>query len=466
MKDFPADFKPLPIGVDDFKKMITQEYYYADKTLLIKELLDLKGEVNLFTRPRRFGKTLNLSMLKYFFEDTMDQKRNEENKQLFHGLHIAETGKKYTNHMCGYPVIHLTLKSAKQRNFEMAYNSITEAIAAEFKRHGYLLDSGKISEDDKNRLIRTKNETGTKKDYYSSLKFLSDCLYAHTGKKSIVLIDEYDVPLEAAHAGGFYSEMIDFIRSLFESVLKNNLSLDFAVVTGYLRISRESIFTGLNNLRTISILDKEYSENFGFLEVEVKNMLAYYELETHYADIKDWYDGYCFGDSDIYNPWSVINFVRSLISSPDARPKPFWANTSSNSIVKDVLVRTDKKSREQIETLIRGGSILIRIKEETTYEDVEKSSRKTENKSNNFWNFLFFTGYLTKVREFQKDDLEPDEAARMGITSRNAMYLEVRIPNREVESIYENTFLEWFEEVTIDSRQELYTAALHRDIKK
>ncbi|MEY8379207.1 AAA family ATPase, partial [Lachnospiraceae bacterium 56-18] len=304
--------KPLPIGVDNFEKIIKDGYCYIDKTMFIKELLDLKGEVNLFTRPRRFGKTLNLSMLRYFFEDTGDAKKNEENQSLFQGLKIMEQGEEYVEHMGEYPVINLTLKSAKQPTFESAYGKIRNAIADEFQRHQYILTSEKISGEDKKLFEKIADRKAEYDDYSGALVFLCKCLYLATDKKTVVLIDEYDVPLESAYFRGFYEEMVDFIRSLFESVLKTNQYLQFAVITGCLRISKESIFTGLNHLNIISILDKKYSEHFGFTEEEVHRMMSYYEVESRFSTMKEWYDGYLFGDMEVYNPWSVIKFLYDL----------------------------------------------------------------------------------------------------------------------------------------------------------
>jgi hypothetical protein len=455
--------KPLPIGMDDFKKVMEKECYYVDKTLMIKELLDLSGEVNLFTRPRRFGKTLNLSMLKYFFEDTGNSEKNEENKRLFDGLNIMGTGEEYTKHMCNCPVISITLKSAQQDNFQFAYDQIVNEISGEFGRHRNLLESILLSENEKQTFKKIMAKEAGYSDYAGALKFLSECLYEHTGKKSIILIDEYDVPLAASYSGGFYNEMISFIRSLFGSALKTNLTLDFAVVTGCLRISKESIFTGLNNLNVISICNMQYSEHFGFLEKEVKEMLAYYGRSSRFDDVKDWYDGYCFGNSDIYNPWSVIKFVSSVVSKENARPEPYWANTSSNSIVKEVLVETDETAKEQVQKLINGETILIQVREEVTYGDLEQKNGDQQN--DNFWNFLFLTGYLTKVRELSEEEIENGRELYGKTLDIDQRYLLVRIPNREVRSIYKNMIREWFEEISVNSKKELYLAVKKKDVE-
>ena len=417
--------KPLPVGVDNFEKMMTEGYCYIDKTMMIKELLDLKGEVNLFTRPRRFGKTLNLSMLRYFFEDTGDAEKNVRNKELFRNLKIMDAGEEYTGQMGMYPVINLTLKSAKQPVFESAYGKMKSEIADEFKRHSYVLESDKIDDDAKNLFHKIANGTAEYDDYSGSLKFLSKCLYEATGKNTVILLDEYDVPLENAYFRGFYDQMVDFIRSLFESALKTNDFLRFAVITGCLRISKESIFTGLNHLNIISVLDKKYSEHFGFTEPEVLQMMKYYQVEKRFSTMKEWYDGYTFGDAEVYNPWSVIKFLYDLCSDINAFPRPYWINTSSNDIIKDLIVRADRETKGQIEVLLSGRTLDIQVHEEVTYGDMHGSGE-------NLWNFLYFTGYLTKEREYFKDKY---------------IFLKARIPNTEVMTIYENTILNWMNEM-------------------
>lgn len=413
--------KPLPIGVDNFEKIIRDDYCYIDKTMFIKELLDLKGEVNLFLRPRRFGKTLNLSMLRYFFEDMGDVKKNEENKTLFQGLKIMEQGEEYTKHMGNYPVINLTLKSAKQPGFESAYSKLRKAIADEFQRHQYILSSEKINEGDKKLFQKIADREAEYDDYSGALEFLSKCLYEATDKKTVILIDEYDVPLENAYFRGFYEKMADFIRSLFESALKTNNYLQFAVITGCLRISKESIFTGLNHLNIISVLDRKYSEHFGFTEQEVIMVMSYYEVESRFPTMKEWYDGYLFGDTEVYNPWSVIKYLYDLYSDAGAFPHPYWINTSSNDIIKDLIAKADQEMKGQIETLLGGGVLDIQIHEEVTYEDMHGNGE-------NLWNFLYFTGYLTKESEYFKE---------------SSIFLRVRIPDIEVKTIYQNTILNW-----------------------
>lgn len=437
--------KALPIGIENFEKMISRNYYYVDKTLFIKELLDLQGEVNLFTRPRRFGKTLNLSMLRYFFEDTGDELRNAQNRQLFAGLKIMEAGDRYTSRMGQSPVIHLTLKSAKQKTFDSAYFKIREAIASEFQRHSFLLEKEGLSENAKERFKKIMADEAGFDEYSGALKFLSGCLLNCTGKKAVILLDEYDVPLENAWFCGFYDEMVSFIRSLFESALKTNDSLDFAVITGCMRISKESIFTGLNHLDIISVLDKRYSEHFGFTPAEVEEMLRYYGHERRYGDMKEWYDGYLFGDTEVYNPWSVIKFMADLNADEDSFPRPYWVNTSSNEIIRDMVERADRETKEQIEELLAGGSMEIAVHEEITYGDMTGEGE-------NLWNFLYFTGYLTKEDESFKE---------------RTVFVKARIPNEEVKSVYQNSILKWFQaKIKKQDFRDLYQAMEHEDAER
>ena len=437
--------KALPIGVDNFEDIIINDYYYVDKTLFIKELLDLKGKVNLFTRPRRFGKTLNLSMLRYFFEDTGIQEKNTQHAALFKGLKIMGAGKEYIGQMGKYPVINLTLKSSKQETFESAYYKIREEIAEEFQRHDFLLESDALSDTDKQMFQDIKDRKAGYDAYSGSLKFLSRCLYMAMNEKVIVLLDEYDVPLENSYFAGFYDKMAGFIRSLFESVLKTNDCLQFAVITGCLRISKESIVTGLNHLNLISVLDKKYSEHFGFTEPEVKQAMSYYGRDRRFADVKEWYDGYQFGNTEVYNPWSLIKFLYDLDADADAFPRPYWINTSSNEIIKNMVARADREMKGQIEMLLAGKSMDIQVHEEITYADMDQNGE-------NLWNFLYFTGYLTKESEYFKE---------------SSIFLKVRIPNTEVKTIYQNTILNWFREC-IKKRdfRDLYKAMEDGDAEK
>ena len=437
--------KVIPIGIDNFKEIITGRYYYVDKTLLIKELLDLTGKVNLFTRPRRFGKTLNLSMLQAFFENTGDEEENQKRRELFKHLQIMNAGDAYTSHMGQYPVIFLTLKSAKQRTFQSALFKIKECISQEYRRHAFVCDGVKLSDSEKQLFQKLADGKGTMDEYSGSLQFLSQCLYKETGEKVIILLDEYDVPLENAYFRDFYDEMIDFIRSLFESGLKTNDALKFSVITGCLRTSKESIFTGLNHLKIISVLDRQYSEHFGFTEQEVKEMTEYYGHAGRYDDLKQWYDGYVFGNTCIYNPWSVINFMFDLNADEQAFPRPYWVNTSSNQIIHDMISRADTMTRNQIEELLNGKTMDIPVHEEITYDDLEDIG-------DNLWNFLYFTGYLTKESEYFKN---------------HTVYLKVRIPNIEVKTVYTNTILNWFQEsVKKKDFRELYRAMEEKNTGK
>lgn len=418
------DYKPLPIGVDNFEKLITRGYYFIDKSLFIKELLDKKGDVNLFTRPRRFGKTLNMSMLQYFFEDMRDKHGlKKENGYLFEGMKIMDEGERYISCMGQYPVISLTLKAGKQPDFEMAYALLCRQISNEYKRHRYLLE-GNLSEEDAEKYREIMAEKADSESYADSLQFLSNCLYDHFGKKTIILIDEYDVPLENAYMRGFYDEMIDFIRSLFESALKTNDSLEFAVMTGCLRISKESIFTGMNNLKIFSILADNYGEYFGFTEQEAQKICGDYGLAENYAQLREWYDGYLFGKAEVYNPWSTIQYVFDHYENPDAFPEPYWANTSGNAVVRKLIDLADRSVKDELEVLIAGGTIEKPVHEDITYAEIYESM-------DNLWNFMFFTGYFKNVGERFENRVR---------------YLTLKIPNQEVLYIFENKVRGWFEE--------------------
>ena len=435
------EHRPLPIGADDFKKVISKGYYYVDKTELIKELLDKKGEVNLFTRPRRFGKTLNMSMLQCFFENTGDEKANKENRFLFDGMKIMNAGEKYLSEMGRYPVISLSLKSSKQPTWKLAYACLKEAIENEFKRHMAVIPSIPV-EADRKKFEAIVEHVGADEDYVTSLAFLSRQLSQCCGQPVIILIDEYDVPLENAYFCGFYQQMADFIRSLFESALKTNPSLYFAVITGCLRITKESIFTGLNNLEVISITNKDYGEYFGFVQPEVDELLSGYGFGRNEELAREWYDGYLFGDTEVSNPWSILNYVKTLCSDPEEFPMPYWSNTSSNDIVRSLIEQSDLNARDEIESLIEGKSILKPIHEDITYEDIHKSQE-------NLWNFLFFTGYLRQVSRHLDEE---------------TMYVELAIPNKEVRYIYKNTVRGWFnEQIKGSNLSPLYTALKNGD---
>ncbi len=434
-------FKPVPVGVEFFRDFKKDDYYYVDKTLFIKELIDKKGKVNLFTRPRRFGKTLTLDMLRCFFEEGGDP-------SLFEGLKIMGAGEKYTSQMNRYPVIRLTLKSAKQNSFRNAFLRLREEIIGEFSRHLYLAESEKLNEEmrsafmdlyqgasqwrEKNRGLTTEEEKDTLIEeeigkYAASLKILSECLKAHHNKNVIILIDEYDVPLESSYYGGFYDRMVGFIRSLFESALKTNDCLEFSVITGCLRISKESIFTGLNNLQINSIMTPNFGEYFGFTDDEVKTMLDFYELSDKYEEVRRWYNGYIFGEKNVYNPWSSIMYISDHTgANRDYFPKSYWANTSSNSIVKDLIERADNVTKSEIENLIVGGSIEIPVHEDITYDEIYE-------KQDNLWNFMFFTGYLKAVANRYDAD-------------NDITYATLVIPNRETRYIYSQKIINWFDQ--------------------
>lgn len=436
--------KPLPIGVDNFEMLVTRGYYFIDKTLLIKDLLDKKGTVNLFTRPRRFGKTLNISMLQYFFEDPRkDDGSKSDYTHLFEGLNIMQAGEEYLSHMGQYPVINLSLKSAKQPNFKLACDMLMDEIAEEYKRHFYVADSGCLTKEEKERFQMIAGWKATESESVKSLQFLSRCLEKYYGKKVIILIDEYDVPLENAFMEGFYNEMVGFVRSLFESALKTNSSLEFAVITGCLRISKESIFTGMNNLKIISILNEQYDEYFGFTEEEVVKICEDYHMQQKYDTIKDWYNGYIFGNANVYNPWSVIQFVDDLKENINHFPSSYWANTSSNSIVRKLIERADDDTKGEIEELIEGKTIEKPIHEDITYDEVYENM-------DNLWNFMFFTGYFRKVSE------------RMD--GQDKHYVEFAIPNREVKYIFRTKVLSWFQKkIKEKDLSPLYTALINRD---
>ncbi len=433
--------KPIPIGIEFYKEMISEEYYYVDKTLLIRDLLADKNKVTLFTRPRRFGKTLAQSMLKTFFEkEILPDGTVADNSIYFQGKKIMETGEEYIKHMGQYPVIFLSLKSAKQPTYEMAYDSLIDEIRKEYDRHSYILEDSHITKDVKERYNSILNMKADQITYAKSIAFLSECLEKYHKQKIIILLDEYDVPLESAYFSGFYDEMVSFIRSLFESALKTNGSLKFAVVTGCLRISRESIFTGLNNLKVVSVLDETYAEYFGFTQNEVDTFLESYGIMQRRNEVKSWYDGYLFGHTEVYNPWSVINYVYDIVHKNTEFPKPYWSNTSSNSIIRELIYTADNVTKQELEKLIEGGRIEKPVHEDITYADIYKSQ-------DNLWNFLFFTGYLKAV----------DKSF-----SEQQIYLSMTIPNEEILYIYKNHIQEWMQQrIKAVDFSELYNAILN-----
>ena len=435
--------KPIPIGVEFYKEIIDKGYYYVDKTLLIRDLLEQKSKVTLFTRPRRFGKTLTQTMLRTFFEkEILPDGTVADNSKYFQGKKIMGAGEEYTKHLGQYPVIFMSLKSAKQSTFEMATEKLQEALVKEYKRHRYLLDSDNISEEDKERYHSILKMNVGLSVYATALQFLSECLEQYHEQKVIILLDEYDVPLENAYFNGFYDKMVSFIRSLFESALKTNDSLEFAVVTGCLRISRESIFTGLNNLKVVSVLDEGYAEYFGFTQEEADNFLEVYGIPDRRDEVKEWYDGYLFGNTEVYNPWSVINYVYDIVHRNTEFPKPYWSNTSSNSIIRELIEKADDKTKSELEMLIAGGTIEKPVHEDITYENIYRSQ-------DNLWNFLFFTGYLKAVGKSFRE---------------RQIYLSMTIPNEEIVYVYENQVREWFDnKIKAVDFSGLYAAIINGD---
>lgn len=405
------DTLKLPVGIDDFKKIREAGFYYVDKTKLIEQLLQSWGEVTLFTRPRRFGKTLNMSMLKSFFEIGAE-------KSLFQGLYISEKEKLCAEYMGKYPVIFLSLKGVEGLHFADAQKMLMTIINNEVRRHYYLKTSDKLTVEDRKQFEKMLlNEDVNLVD---SLRLLSQLLYLHYDQKVVILIDEYDVPLDKAFKNGYYQEMVSLIRGLFGQALKTNEFLQFAVLTGCLRVSKESIFTGLNNFEINSIVDIEHEEGFGFTDAEVMQMLKYYHCTNRYSDIKEWYDGYHFGNADIYCPWDVINFVKKLLTDSNAKPSAFWINSSGNDLVKLFVDKADQSTKDEIERLVAGESVTKRIRLDLTYNEIENSI-------DNVWSVLFTTGYLTNIGN-----------------PESGVY-ELVIPNREVHEVFVLQIQEWFQ---------------------
>lgn len=431
--------KPLPIGVEDFKRLVDNEYYFVDKTLMIKELLENKETVNLFTRPRRFGKTLNMSMLQRFFEAT-----EKSNAYLFDGLKIAAYPE-YMAYQGQYPVISISLKSMKRASYQEAYFEYVKLLSDEFERHEIILQSDAVSEEDKLEFQKIKKRIAEPKEYNSAVKLLSKCLQKVYQKNVIILIDEYDVPLENAYHEGFYDDMTNLIRSCFESALKTNPSLEFAVLTGCLRVSRESIFTGLNNLKTYSITKNKFSQYFGFTQEEMKEILQAFSLEQYAGTIANWYDGYRFGLTEIYNPWSVLNCIDSYLQNDMVACEPYWSNTSSNRIVKRLIEESNERTKSMVEELINGTPIHTQIFEDVTYGTIDVNQ-------DYIWSFLLFTGYL-KIISCE--------------TIGDETYYDMVIPNVEIKSIYKNTIRSWFiDHVNRDSRTDILESVIHADAEK
>ncbi len=425
----------LPMGIENFREMRTGGFYYVDKTGLMKTLLENPGKINLFTRPRRFGKTLNMSMLKYFFDIGSDIMLSD-NTTIFDGLEISGEKELCEEYMGKFPVISITLKGATGENFEEAKVMLRRIIGKEAMRFRFLLESDRIDEAERSQyeaLISTdKTGTFTMSDdlLKDSLLILSQFLQKHYGQAAVMLIDEYDVPLDKAYRAGYYDSMVELIRVLFGNAFKTNDSLKFAVLTGCLRISRESIFTGLNNFKVYTVKDVRYKEYFGFTDAEVRQMLEYYGLEGQYDAVKEWYDGYLFGNLGIYCPWDVINYCGDLRDGSVSEPQNYWVNTSSNDIIRKFISRATASTKSEIEQLMNGGSIKKKIRQELTYRDLDSQA-------DNLWSVLFTTGYLTQCAN---DD--------NGMTS-------LIIPNKEIQWIFEEQIQEWFETESTKDTQKL-----------
>lgn len=405
----------LPVGIENFEEIRKSGFYYIDKTRLIEQLLQNWGKVNLFTRPRRFGKTLNMSMLKSFFEIGTDS-------SLFEGLYISNNTELCNEYMGKYPVIFLSLKGVDGLTFSKSKEMLSEIIKEEADRHYYLKNSEKLTQED--RISFQSILTGTDENIENSLKTLSRFLYKHYDRKTIIIIDEYDVPLDKAFQNGYYKEMVALIKGIFGQALKTNDFLQFAILTGCLRISKESIFTGLNNFKVLSITDHRFDEHFGFTDDEVCRLLTAYGMEDHLSETKEWYDGYHFGNTDVYCPWDVINHVDCLRGNPDAEPLSYWINTSGNELVRRFIDRADKTTRDEIERLIAGESIEKTVRMELTYDEIDNSL-------DNLWSVLFTTGYLTQA----------------GKTERGVYRLT--IPNREIREVYVLQIKEWFDRAVL-----------------
>ena len=439
-----ASTMKLPVGIDDFRKLRESHFYYVDKTRLIEQLLLNWSEVTLFTRPRRFGKTLNMSMLKSFFDIGTD-------KALFDGLYISGNKELCDEYMGKYPVIFLSLKGVEGSSFDDARYMITEIIGKEAERFRFLECSEALSENDKDRYRAIISQCDGKymmdaQLLVSSLQSLSQLLCTHYGQKTIILIDEYDVPLDKAFQNGYYKEMVSLIRGLFGQALKTNEFLQFAVLTGCLRISKESIFTGLNNFKVMSITDSRFDEQFGFTDSEVKKLLSDYGMDSHFDEIKEWYDGYHFGKADVYCPWDVINHVDHLRDDSDAKPQTYWINSSGNSLVRRLINRADSSTKDEIERLIAGEAIEKVIRLDLTYDEIENSI-------DNIWSVLFTTGYLTKIGEVKLPDSE-------------SYAYRLVIPNKEVREVFVLQIQEWFKAVVAndnDTMKFLSKAILDKD---
>lgn len=434
--------KKLPIGIENFEKILTEGFYYVDKTGLIKDLLDNWSKVTVFTRPRRFGKSLNMNMLRAFFEIGTD-------KALFEGLRISEDTALCETYMGQFPVIYISLKSVIGCSFEEALENIGDLIQTEARRLQFLLNSGQLTEIDKIPLSGLYEQEITQRAQRGSLRILSEMLFKHYGKKVIILIDEYDVPLDKSYENGYYDKMVLHLRSLFEQALKTNDYLQFAVVTGCMRISKESIFTGLNNFNVQTISDVHFAEYFGFTDSEVREMLEYYGLSSYFDTVKEWYNGYHFGNTEVYCPWDVINYCYRLRGNPEEKPAAYWANTSGNAIVRRIIEQSTGTSRNQIEMLLAGDSVEMEIVPELTYKDLD--TEESGELLTYLWSMLFTTGYLTE---------------RAGGADGKRRLV---IPNLEIQQIFEKQIKGWFAKLVQSDRirlQEFHLAVRVGDALK
>lgn len=432
-----VDAMKLPVGIDDFRKLRESNFYYVDKTKLIEQLLQSWSEVTLFTRPRRFGKTLNMSMLKSFFEIGTD-------KSLFDGLYISKNKELCDEYMGKYPVIFLSLKGVEGLDFSSARRMLCTIIEREINRHYYLKTSDALTEVDRAQFAKMLQ--GNDSNIEDSIRMLSQLLYKHYRQKTVILIDEYDVPLDKAFQNGYYKEMVSLIRGIFGQALKTNEFLQFAVLTGCLRVSKESIFTGLNNFEINSIVDIDHDEQFGFTDNEVKKLLSDYDRAERYPDVSEWYDGYHFGNADIYCPWDVINFAKKLVADKNARPSAFWINSSGNDMVKRFVDKADQTTRDEIEKLVAGGIVEKRLRLDLTYDEIDSTI-------DNLWSVLFTTGYLTKIGEVKMPDSE-------------SYAYKLVIPNKEVREVFILQIQEWFKSVVTndnDNMKLLSKAILDKD---
>lgn len=432
----------LPVGIENFEDIRRSGFYYIDKTMLIEQTLNNWSKVTLFTRPRRFGKTLGMSMLRSFFEIGTD-------KSLFDGLYISQNKSLCDEHMGKYPVIFISLKDVEGLSYDEAFQVFSRIIGNEISKFSFLAESDKLTvlekEQFKGLLHIEKGKFIFDKDTFTaSLKLLSQLLYKHYGQKVVILIDEYDVPLDKAYQNGYYHEMVSLIRGLFGQALKTNDYLQFAILTGCLRISKESIFTGLNNFEVVSIMDSMYDECFGFTDKDVQEILTYFNLSEHYADVKEWYDGYHFGNANVYCPWDVINYVDLLRLEPTAKPQDFWSNSSENALVRNFIDKANVQTKYEIECLIAGEYIEKEISQELTYDEIDKSIA-------NLWSVLFTTGYLTK----------------QGVTDDGKVRLS--IPNREIKTLFIKKIREWFSDTTANdgkTLEQFCNAFVEKDTEK